>query len=110
MFLTLILALALAWIGPSLYESWRRASAFYVLGDVIRPGRIETPGVKLTVQDAIQAAGGLRPGADPGQIRVVRRSSSGERVLDVDLSDPATNHVLKPGDRLIIYRGRNESP
>jgi protein involved in polysaccharide export with SLBB domain len=108
--LILILGLALALIGPDVYESWRRASACYVLGGVIRPGKIETLGTTLTVRDAIEVAGGLMPGASPGHIRLVRPSASGEQVLNVDLSDPATNHVLKPGDRLIIHRGRNVSP
>jgi SLBB domain len=110
MFLTLILALALARIGPDVYEGWRRASGCYVLGDVIRPGRIDTLGVKLTVRDAIQTAGGLRSGANPGRIRLVRpsTSTSGERVLAVDLSDPATNYVLKPGDRLVVDGGRHD--
>jgi hypothetical protein len=102
MVLTLILGFALALIGPYAYDSWRRASACYVLGDVVRPGRIETLWAKLTVKDAIEAAGGLGPSADPGHIRIVRPSASGGRVLNVDSSDPATNHVLKPGDRLIV--------
>jgi polysaccharide biosynthesis/export protein len=108
LFLTLILGLALARIGPGVYEAWRRASACYILGDVVRPGRIETLWTELTVKDAIETAGGLMPGADPGHIRLVRPSASGERVLNVDLSDPATNRVLEPGDRLVIYRDRKD--
>jgi protein involved in polysaccharide export with SLBB domain len=107
MLLTLILGIALAWVGLGVYESWRRASACYVLGDVNRPGRIEPLGAKLKVRDAIQAAGGLRSSADPAHIRLVRPFPS-ERVLAVDLSDPATNHALRPGDRLIIERARRD--
>jgi protein involved in polysaccharide export with SLBB domain len=108
MLLTLILGLALAWIGPSFYDSWRRASACFVLGDVVRPGRIELLWTKLTVKDAIATAGGRRPSANPGHIRLVRPSASGERILTVDLSNPATDHVLEPGDRLIIERDRKD--
>jgi protein involved in polysaccharide export with SLBB domain len=109
MVLTSVFALLLAWISPDVYESWRRASACYVVGDVVRPGRLETLGVKLTVQDAIKAAGGLMPNAHRAKIRLVRPSSSGngEKILTVDLSRPDTNHILKPGDPLVILRNRN---
>ena len=104
MVLTLILALILAVVAPDVYEAWRRPSGCYVLGDVVRPGRMDTLGVKLTVRDAIKAAGGLRLNADRADIRLVRTTSSGETVLAVNLSHPATNPILKPGDRLIIHR------
>jgi protein involved in polysaccharide export with SLBB domain len=106
MFVTLLLALVLAVVAPDYYEAQRRASGCYVLGDVVFPGRIETLGLKLTVKDAIKAARGLSPNADPGKIRLVRPSSSGEQVLSIDLRKPGTNYVLKPGDRLIIHRAR----
>jgi polysaccharide export outer membrane protein len=104
MVLILIPALVLAVVAPDVYEAWRRASGCYVLGDVVRPGRMDTLGVNLTVRDAIQAAGGLTPNASRADIRLVRTTSSGETILAVDLSRPVTNHVLKPGDRLIIHR------
>ena len=73
------------------------------------PGHIDTLGVKLTVKDAIKASGGLSIDADRASIRLVRPSpSGGEHVLAVDLGIPATNHVLKPGDLLIVYHGPSQ--
>ena len=108
MFLTLMIALPLAVIAPEAYKALRRASACYLLGEVGLPSRIETFGVKLTVKDAIKAAGGLKPNANLGNIKLVRPSFSGEQVLHIDLNMPATNYILRPGDRLVVYRTQTQ--
>jgi protein involved in polysaccharide export with SLBB domain len=105
MFLTAIVALLLAAVTPWVYEARRRASGCYVLGDVVLPGRLDISGVNLTVKDAIKAAGGLLPNANPENIRLVLQTSTGEQVLTIDLNKADANYVLKPGDRLIVHRG-----
>ncbi len=85
---------------------------YYVLGDVLIPGRISITG-NDTVLDAIMFAGGLtRSAAVARNIRVVRPAPPGaccEQVLPVNLAaitggDPSTNYQLMPGDRLIVAR------
>ena len=84
---------------------------YYVLGDVVTPGRISITG-NDTVLDAINLAGGLTCTAAPANIRVVRPAPPGaccEQLLPVNLAaitsgDPSTNYQLMPGDRLIVAR------
>jgi protein involved in polysaccharide export with SLBB domain len=86
---------------------------YYVLGDLVVPGRLPITGNE-TVLDALRYAGGLVPTAEPKDIRLVRPGRDGmpARVYPVDLSaieergDVRTNYQLFPGDRLIV--GRNE--
>jgi polysaccharide export outer membrane protein len=86
---------------------------YYVLGDVLIPGRMSITGNE-TVLDAINVAGGLTPTAARQQIRLVRPAPPGaccEQVLPVNLAaitigrDPSTNYQLMPGDRLIVPPG-----
>jgi RNA polymerase sigma factor (sigma-70 family) len=83
---------------------------YYILGDVVAPGRLPVTGNE-TVLDAINFAGGLLPSASRSKLRLVRPAVpgvSGAQVLDVNHSaivyegDPATNYQLRPGDRLIV--------
>jgi protein involved in polysaccharide export with SLBB domain len=86
---------------------------YYVLGDVLIPGKLPNTGVE-TVLDALQYAGGLIPSAEPKDIRLVRPGRNGKpaRVYKVALEaiqekgDVRTNYQLFPGDRLVV--GRNE--
>ena len=85
---------------------------YYVLGDVLLPGKLSITGNE-TVLDALQYAGGLLPTAAPQNIRLVRPAPPGaccEQVLPVNLAaitnggDPTTNYQLMPGDRIIVHR------
>ena len=85
---------------------------YYILGDVLVPGKLPVTGNE-TVLDALQYAGGLLPTAAPNNIRLVRPAPPGaccEQVLPVNLAaitsggDPATNYQMMPGDRLVVYR------
>ncbi len=106
LFLTLVSGVVSALVGPDLYRRLRFASVCYVLGDVASPGRMETLGRRLTVRGAIRAAGGLTLNFGRANIRLVRPGSAGgvEQCVTVDLSNPTTDYVMKPKDRLIIYR------
>lgn len=86
---------------------------YYVLGDVLVPGRLPWTGNE-TVLDAMQHAQGLIPSADPKNIRLVRPGRGGKpaKIYTIDLvaiqekGDTGQNYQLFPGDRLII--GRDE--
>src|SRR5262249_8998605 len=75
---------------------------YYVLGDVLLPGKLPITGNE-TVLDAINYAGGLLPTAAPQNIRLVRPAPPGaccEQLLPVNLAaitsggDPTTNYQL----------------
>jgi len=85
---------------------------YYVLGDVLIPGKLPITGNE-TVLDAIEYAGGLMPTAAPQNIRLVRPAPPGaccEQVLPVNLAaitsggDPTTNYQILPNDRIVVYR------
>lgn len=85
---------------------------YYVLGDVLVPGKMPITGNE-TVLDALQYAQGLLPTAAPQNIRLVRPAPPGaccEQTLPVNLAaitnggDPTTNYQLMPGDRIIVHR------
>jgi polysaccharide export outer membrane protein len=85
---------------------------YYVLGDVLVPGKLPVTGNE-TVLDALNYAGGLLPTAAPQNVRLVRPAPPGaccEQILPVNLAaitsggDPSTNYQLMPGDRVIVYR------
>jgi len=52
----------------------------YVTGKVRKPGVLVLPGGSRIV-DAIEAAGGLRPGAKPGALNLARRLADGEHIV-----------------------------
>jgi polysaccharide biosynthesis/export protein len=88
------------------------SKSYYVLGDVLIPGKLSITGNE-TVLDALEYAGGLLPTAAPQNIRLVRPAPPGaccEQVLPVNLAaitnggDPTTNYQMMPGDRIIVHR------
>lgn len=89
------------------------SKAYFILGDVMIPGKLPWTGNE-TVLDALEFAGGLLPSAEPRDIRLVRppRGSKPARVYKIDLAaiqdngDITANYQIFPGDRLIV--GRNE--
>ena len=86
---------------------------YYILGDVLIPGKLPWTGNE-TVLDVLQFAGGLLPTAEPKDIRLVRPGRDGKpaKVYKVDLAaiqekgDVTSNYQIFPNDRLIV--GRNE--
>jgi protein involved in polysaccharide export with SLBB domain len=108
MFMILMLAIPLAVMAPDVYEAQRRASRCYVLGDVVRPGALETFGRSLSARTAIGECNGLLTRTDRNNIQLVRPASDSapELCLPVNLDDPLTDYDLRPGDRLIVYRQR----
>ncbi len=88
------------------------SKGYYILGDVLVPGKLPITGNE-TVLDALEYAGGLLPTAAPQNIQLVRPAPPGaccEQKLPVNLSaitnggDPTTNYQLLPGDRIVVHR------
>ncbi len=88
------------------------SKGFYILGDVLIPGKLPITG-NDTVLDALELAGGLLPTAAPQNIQLIRPAPPGaccEQRLPVNLSaitnggDPTTNYQLLPGDRIVVHR------
>ena len=85
---------------------------YYMMGDVISPGRLVLTGNE-TVLDAVNHAGGLLPSADPQKIRLIRPSSTDfptAVTLPVNLDaiinagDTTTNYQLMANDRIVVDR------
>jgi len=95
------------------YVTAYNSKNYYVLGDVLVPGRLPHTGNE-TILDVLQYAGGLLPTAEPKDIRLVRPGRNGKpsKVFNVDLEaiqdrgDVKSNFQILPGDRLVV--GRNE--
>ncbi len=88
------------------------SKGYYILGDVLVPGKLPITGNE-TVLDALEYAGGLLPTAAPQNIQLIRPAPPGaccEQRLPVNLSaitnggDPTTNYQLLPGDRIVVHR------
>jgi polysaccharide biosynthesis/export protein len=93
---------------------------YYVLGDVLIPGRVPIKG-KETILDAINIAGGLGPQANHTGVVLSRPDPSGGplKALHVDIDqimmgdDLSTNYQLQAGDRLLVPRipsSRSDNP
>ncbi len=79
----------------------------FVIGEVDRPGRIESPG-EMTVTRAITSAGGFLSTGRPSSVMVIRTSGVGEpEAYKVDVSkvlsgrDMSVDMVLAPND--VVY-------
>jgi protein involved in polysaccharide export with SLBB domain len=92
-------------VDVTLYNS----KNYYVLGDVLLPGKLPCTGGE-TVLDAIQYAGGLIPTAEKAHIQLIRSFPKGSpaQVLPINYeeiamgTDSSTNYMILPGDRLVI--------
>jgi polysaccharide export outer membrane protein len=81
------------------------APVAYVVGEVTHPGAITLQDDRLTVLQAIAMAGGLKDFADRRHIRVLRRSTTGDRVIEVDYKSAASGKspvYLQPGDTVVV--------
>lgn len=66
-----------------------------VAGKVRHPGVVTLPAGSRVI-DAIRAAGGLRPGTQPGTLNLARRLADGEQIL-VGITAPPEPGVVPPG-------------
>ena len=80
--------------GPAASAS-RGPVRVHVLGAVVRPGVVSVPEGAI-VQDVIEAAGGLVPGADPGELNLVAPAGDGQQVI-VGTSESPRGEVVDPG-------------
>jgi hypothetical protein len=88
-----------AWLGP--------VGEFYVIGNVFRPGVFSLTGRKVTVRQAIAAAGGLSPLAWPERCELIRRyNDDTEEIirlnLDAIFAGTQPDVVLKPNDTINV--------
>jgi polysaccharide biosynthesis/export protein len=86
------------------------SKVFYVQGEVWSPGRFPLTGTE-SLLGAIDIAGGLSPFADPGKVHLYRIDSQGKpECFTADMVQikrgklPSTDHLLKPGDRVVVDR------
>lgn len=82
-------------------------------GEVRVPGTYPTPG-QVRLVDAIDLAGGLKPGAETDDVQVLRYLPEGTlRIFSVNLAGAlkgasSENIVLEPRDQILIHRNPNE--
>jgi polysaccharide export outer membrane protein len=70
-----------------------RGNAFFVFGEVKKPGAYQLDQA-TTILEAIVFAGGFTDKAAPGRTRVIRNGPNGQQILSVDMND-----VIKRGQR-----------
>ena len=70
-----------------------RGNAFFVFGEVRKPGAYQLER-STTILEAIVLAGGFTDKAAPGRTRVIRNGPNGQQILSVDMND-----VIKRGQR-----------
>ncbi|MCK4674906.1 MAG: polysaccharide biosynthesis/export family protein [Gammaproteobacteria bacterium] len=79
----------------------------YVIGKVSRPGEFTATGY-LDVLQALTMAGGLTPYADADDIKILRRTETGSKVMEFDYDEVISgerlemNIILKAGDTVVV--------
>lgn len=79
----------------------------FVIGKVNRPGEFNATGY-MDVLQALTMAGGLTPYADSDDIKIIRRTKEGDKVMDFDYDDVASgerldmNIILQAGDTVVV--------
>jgi protein involved in polysaccharide export with SLBB domain len=76
-----------------------------VLGDVVRPGRIEV-GPETSVLEAIALAGGLSPAADPETAVLTHEKTNQNVTLSLMDGKPVTPTLVAQGDVVYVLPGR----
>jgi polysaccharide export outer membrane protein len=83
------------------------SNKIYVIGKVARPGEFVATGY-MDVLQALTMAGGLTPYADSDDIKIIRRTETGNKVMDFDYDDVASgkhlemNVILQAGDTVVV--------
>lgn len=81
------------------------APKVFVIGNVTRPGPYPLRG-DLSVLQALALAGGFTPFASPKDIKVLRNSTGGQKIFEVNyydmINDGEGNYMLKPGDTIVV--------
>lgn len=83
------------------------SNKIYVIGKVNRPGEFVATGY-MDVLQALTMAGGLTPFADSDEIKIIRRTHSGEKVKLFDYEEVISgerldmNIILKAGDTVVV--------
>ena len=80
---------------------------YYMMGNVARPGAYDLTGRRLTVKEAVAAAGGFGPLAWPSRADLIRRvSQDEEQIIQLDLdaifAGTAPDFYVKPNDILNV--------
>jgi polysaccharide export outer membrane protein len=70
-----------------------RGNTYLVLGEVRNPG-VYVLDRQMTILDGIMSAGGFTDKASPGRTRVIRTTSAGQQVINIDMND-----IIKRGQR-----------
>ena len=70
-----------------------KGNTFFVFGEVRKPGSYQLD-KGTNVLEGITVAGGFTDKAAPGRVRVIRSTATGQRVIEIDVSD-----ILKRGNR-----------
>jgi polysaccharide export outer membrane protein len=78
----------------------------YVVGEVNHPG-VVTLTAPMTVLQALAVAGGLKDFADAKNIRILRKSTTGQQTIpfnykDAIKGDGSSAMVLQPGDTVVV--------
>lgn len=79
----------------------------FVIGKVARPGEFIATGY-MDVLQALTMAGGLTPYADSDDIKIIRRTKSGNKVMEFDYDEVASgerldmNIILRAGDTVVV--------
>jgi polysaccharide export outer membrane protein len=83
------------------------SNKIYVIGKVNRPGEFTATGY-MDVLQALTMAGGLTPYADSDDIKIIRRTKTGNKVMEFDYDDVASgerldmNIILQAGDTVVV--------
>lgn len=83
-----------------------RTNSVDLVGGVGSPGRLPMPDRNYTVLNAIADAGGVRPGMDNPQIRLIRAGSIYGTSIDRLFAEPGLDTLLVGGDRVIVEDDR----
>ena len=79
----------------------------FVIGKVNRPGEFNATGY-MDVLQALTMAGGLTAYADADDIKIIRRTKEGNKVMEFDYDDVASgerldmNIILQAGDTVVV--------